>query len=65
MYAANEVAVHAFLANQLPFNRIPTLIEATMDAHDPEKIVDLASVLAADAWARQKAQSLVAKHSTI
>jgi 1-deoxy-D-xylulose-5-phosphate reductoisomerase len=65
MNAANEVAVHAFLANQLPFNRIPTLIEATMDAHDPEKIVDLASVLAADAWARQKAQSLVAKHSTI
>jgi 1-deoxy-D-xylulose-5-phosphate reductoisomerase len=65
MNAANEVAVHAFLANQLPFNRIPTLIEATMDAHDPEKIVDLASVLAADAWARQKAQSLVAMHSTI
>lgn len=65
MNAANEVAVHAFLDNQLPFVRIPALIRATMDAHDPVKIVDLASVLTADAWARRKAQSLVAKHSTI
>ena len=65
MNAANEVAVHAFLANQLPFVHIPTLIKATMDAHEPVKIVDLASVLAVDEWARQKAQSLVAKHSTI
>jgi 1-deoxy-D-xylulose-5-phosphate reductoisomerase len=65
MNAANEVAVEAFLSNQLPFVRIPTLIRATMEAHDPSKIVDLPSVLAIDAWARQKAQSLVAKHSTI
>jgi hypothetical protein len=36
-----------------------------MEAHDPAKIVDLSSVLAVDAWARQKAQSLVAKHATI
>jgi 1-deoxy-D-xylulose-5-phosphate reductoisomerase len=65
MNAANEVAVNAFLANHLPFVRIPTLIEATMNAHEPAKIVDLDSVLAVDAWARRKAQSLVAKHSTI
>jgi 1-deoxy-D-xylulose-5-phosphate reductoisomerase len=65
MNAANEVAVHAFLENRLPFVGIPTLIKTTMDAHDPVKIVDLASVQTADAWARQKAQSLVAKHSTI
>ncbi len=65
MNAANEVAVQAFLANQLPFSRIPTLISATMDTHITEKAIDLGSVLAVDAWARQKAQSLVAKHSTI
>jgi 1-deoxy-D-xylulose-5-phosphate reductoisomerase len=65
MNAANEIAVHAFLADQLPFVQLPTLIEATMDAHDPAKIVDLDSVMAVDAWARRKAQSLVAKHSTI
>ncbi len=65
MNAANEVAVQAFLAKKLPFIRIPTLISATMDAHAPEKATDLVSVLGADAWARQKAQSLVAKHSTI
>jgi 1-deoxy-D-xylulose-5-phosphate reductoisomerase len=65
MNAANEVAVEAFLSDQLPFIHIPTLIKATMDAHDPVKIVDLDSVLTVDAWARQKSQSLVAKHSTI
>jgi 1-deoxy-D-xylulose-5-phosphate reductoisomerase len=65
MNAANEVAVEAFLANKLPFTQIPTLINATMDAHKPEKVIDIASVLSVDAWARQKAQSLVAKHSTI
>jgi 1-deoxy-D-xylulose-5-phosphate reductoisomerase len=65
MNAANEVAVQAFLANQLPFIQIPTLISATMDTHKPEKVTDVASILSVDAWARQKAQSLVAKHSTI
>ena len=65
MNAANEVAVQAFLAKKLPFVRIPTLIDATMDAHVPVKATDLASVLGVDAWARQEAQSLVAKHSTI
>jgi len=65
MNAANEVAVQAFLANQLPFIQIPALISATMDTHKPEKVTDLASILSVDAWARQKAESLVAKYSTI
>lgn len=65
MNAANEVAVEAFLAHQLPFVRIPTVISTTMAAHAPAKVTDLAGVLAVDAWARQKAQSMVAKHSTI
>lgn len=65
MNAANEVAVHAFLSDKLPFIQIPVLINATMEAHKPQKVADLASILDVDAWARQKAQSLVAKHSTI
>jgi 1-deoxy-D-xylulose-5-phosphate reductoisomerase len=65
MNAANEVAVQAFLSHELSFILIPTVISATMAAHTPERVTDLARVLAVDGWARQKAQSLVAKHSTI
>ena len=65
MNAANEVAVHAFLAHQLTFTSIAEVISATMAAHRPERAVDLGHILAIDSWARQKAQSLVAKHSTI
>ncbi len=65
MNAANEVAVQAFLSDRLPFIQIPVLIRATMEAHKSQKVTDLAAILSVDAWARQKAQSLVAKHSTI
>ena len=65
MNAANEVAVEAFLAHELPFNAIPAVIADTMAAHAPERVVDLARILATDAWARRKAQSLVAEYSTI
>jgi 1-deoxy-D-xylulose-5-phosphate reductoisomerase len=62
MNAANEVAVHAFLTHQLRFTSIAEVISATMAAHRPERATELGHILAIDAWARQKAQSLVAKH---
>jgi 1-deoxy-D-xylulose-5-phosphate reductoisomerase len=65
MNAANEVAVQAFLDNQLPFICIPEVISATMAAHTPQRATDLEHILTIDSWARQEAQSLVAKHSTI
>lgn len=65
MNAANETAVQLFLSGSLPFVRIPALISATMEAHERQKVADLAAILQVDAWARQKAQSLVAQHSTI
>ncbi len=50
--AANEVAVAAFLDEQIKFGDIPRLIGAACEAHAPEPAVNLDTVLAADAWAR-------------
>jgi 1-deoxy-D-xylulose-5-phosphate reductoisomerase len=50
--AANEIAVAAFLDEQIKFGQIPALIRAACEAHTPQPVTDLATVLAADAWAR-------------
>jgi 1-deoxy-D-xylulose-5-phosphate reductoisomerase len=52
--AANEVAVEAFLARQIPFLDIPRASRAVLDAHafDPRPTLD--GLLAADRWARQE-----------
>ena len=55
MNAANEVAVDAFLGAGLPFTRIPDVIGAVLDAHEPEPAADLEAVLQADRWARAEA----------
>lgn len=54
--AANEVAVQSFLDGRLPFNRIHTVINATLDDHAVNLSPDLDAILASDAWARQTAQ---------
>jgi 1-deoxy-D-xylulose-5-phosphate reductoisomerase len=52
--AANEAAVDAFLARQLPFLDVPRVGRAVLDAHtfDPRPTLD--GLLAADRWARQE-----------
>lgn len=65
MNAANEVAVEAFLSRKIPFTGIPRVIDDTMNMHRLIQVPDLQSVLDADAWARKKAQSLVADFATI
>jgi 1-deoxy-D-xylulose-5-phosphate reductoisomerase len=50
--AANEVAVAAFLDEEIKFGDIPRLIGAACEAHTPQPAVSLDAVLAADAWAR-------------
>lgn len=50
--AANEVAVAAFLAGQIPFGGIAEAIERVLEAHRPAPADDLAAVRAADEWAR-------------
>jgi 1-deoxy-D-xylulose-5-phosphate reductoisomerase len=53
--AANEVAVDAFLAGRLAFTGITALIDRVMQSHCASAAVTLEQVLAADAWARQRA----------
>jgi len=53
--AANEVAVAAFLAGQLPFLDIPGVIEETLSALPAEPADDLAVLIATDAQARRYA----------
>lgn len=65
MNAANEVAVEAFLSRKIPFTGIPRVIDDTMNMHRLIQVPDLQSVLDADAWARKKAQSLVADFAAI
>ncbi|HEV2290366.1 MAG TPA: 1-deoxy-D-xylulose-5-phosphate reductoisomerase [Gemmatimonadales bacterium] len=50
--AANEVAVAAFLAGEIPFGRIAESIERVLEAHRGQPATDLAAVRAADRWAR-------------
>lgn len=56
--AANEVAVNAFLQERTAFTSIPVIVRGAMDAHVPVDDPSLEDILAADAWARQKASEL-------
>ena len=56
--AANEVAVHAFLAGELPFLGIPAVIEDTLAALPPRPIGHFSDLYAADAEARERSREL-------
>ncbi len=55
--AANEVAVAAFRAGQLPLPGIWACVAAVMDAHEVQPSSSLAAVVAADHWARESASA--------
>ena len=57
--AANEVAVHAFLAGGLRFLDIARVIEGTLDAIDAVPVQSFDDLYEADAEARQTASALV------
>lgn len=57
--AANEIAVAAYLKEDIGFLDIPAVIRRTMDAHQPRPVDRLEGALEADRWAREKAGSLV------
>jgi len=59
--AANEVAVEAFLGGRLRFTAIPTLIERTMNAHEPAPVTTLKAVRDVDAWARGYSHELAGR----
>jgi 1-deoxy-D-xylulose-5-phosphate reductoisomerase len=61
--AANEVCVDAFLAGRLAFPGIVDIVAQVVSEHDgrSEGTVQLADVLAADGWARERARELTGK----
>jgi 1-deoxy-D-xylulose-5-phosphate reductoisomerase len=61
--AANEVAVHAFLAGRLPFLGIGEVIERTLDRLPGERIHSFESLYRADSDARVIAADLVDEHA--
>jgi 1-deoxy-D-xylulose-5-phosphate reductoisomerase len=59
--AANEVAVNAYLEEQIGFLQIPEILAETMARHERQEATDLETVLAADSWARDEAERLIAQ----
>ncbi len=58
--AANEVAVGAFLAGRIGFLDIVALVEAVLEACDGVRATSLDDILAVDALARRRAETLLA-----
>ncbi|APX91861.1 1-deoxy-D-xylulose-5-phosphate reductoisomerase [Halomonas sp. 1513] len=59
--AANEVAVDAFLAGQLPFTAIAELVARVREARPVLAVNELATILDEDRQARQAAQAILAR----
>jgi 1-deoxy-D-xylulose-5-phosphate reductoisomerase len=57
--AANEVAVHAFLGDRLPFMGIPAVIERTLDELPAKRVHSFDTLYEADAAARRVAAGQV------
>jgi 1-deoxy-D-xylulose-5-phosphate reductoisomerase len=57
--AANEVAVAAYLQEQIAFHDIADVIRGTMDAHSPREVDSIDDALETDRWAREKAGMLI------
>jgi len=58
--AANEEAVEAFHQGRIGFNQIVDLIERVVDAHTADSELSLEGVLAAEVWARERANAQIA-----
>lgn len=58
--AANEEAVEAFHAGKIRFTQIVDVIEKVVDAHEAPAELTLQSVLAAEVWARDRANGQMA-----
>lgn len=65
MNAANEIAVAAFLREELPFSRIITVVNQVMEQHRTVPGTDIETILAADRWAREKARQTITKKQVI
>jgi 1-deoxy-D-xylulose-5-phosphate reductoisomerase len=61
--AANEVAVHAFLAGRLPFGGIPRVIEQSLERLGAQRVHSFDSLYEADHQAREAADELIEAQS--
>ena len=57
--AANEIAVNAFLSNEISFSDIARIVDEAMQAHAVNPKPALSDILAADQEARRKAADLI------
>ena len=57
--AANEVAVAAFLKEEIPFLDILRVVETCLRRHNPVEDPDLAGIFAADEWARLETEKIL------
>lgn len=59
MNAANEIAVEAFLNNELTFIAIPEIIEKVMQRHNVNICPCLDDIIEVDGWARESAKKMI------
>lgn len=59
--AANEVAVHAFLNNEIKFTEIMRIVDVTMKEHINVSASSLEEFFEADRWARSHAETIIKK----
>ncbi len=59
--AAGEILVEAFLSGKIPYPAIADGIAEVISAHECGPARDLASILAADNWGRERARAVVAR----
>ena len=57
--AANEIAVQAFLSGKISFMAIPEVTARVMWGHTSYTYSSLAEIMAADQWARQRAEEII------
>jgi 1-deoxy-D-xylulose-5-phosphate reductoisomerase len=60
--AANEIAVGAFLSEQITFTSIVDIIRATLDQHQSTSLNHIDDVLHVDRWARDTAQKFLSQN---
>jgi len=56
---ANEIAVQAFLEEQIPYKDISEIIRTAMSNHNTRSITCIEDVLEADRWAREETRKLI------
>jgi 1-deoxy-D-xylulose-5-phosphate reductoisomerase len=56
---ANENAVEAFLARRISFPRIVELVARVLDARKENPAAGIEAIAAAEAWARQKTETII------